>query len=302
MHSDRGALLAMAGGASLISLTGILVRLADVPPTVAGFWRMAFGGLMLGALLLVTRRLRAMPASAWAFCLWPAFAFAADLWLWHRSIHAIGPGLATLLANTQVFFMVVAGVLFFGERLHARFVTGLVLAFGGLALILGDGWLALSEDSRAGVWLGLATGIAYAAYNLGLKRAQREAPLAAEPVLMVSSLQCAALLGLAAWAEGASFAIPDGRTLIVLLAMGLIGQCLGWVLIGRALPRLPVATVGLLLLLQPLLAFIIDVALFERPTAPHEWVGVALCLSGIFLAGLRPNTQAPQGAELTSQT
>src|SRR3546814_9021646 len=31
--------------------------------------------------------------------------FAADLWLWHRSILLVGPGLATLLGNAQVFFM-----------------------------------------------------------------------------------------------------------------------------------------------------------------------------------------------------
>jgi drug/metabolite transporter (DMT)-like permease len=301
MSADRGALLAMAGGASLISLTGVLVRYANVPPTVAGFWRMAFGGVMLALVLAAMRRWNHVPARAWLFCLWPAFAFAADLWLWHRSIHAIGPGLATLLANTQVFFMVAAGVLFFGERLHARFAIGVGLAFGGLVLILGDGWFALSEASRAGVWLGLATGIAYAAYNLGLKRSQREAPLAAEPVLVVSTLQCAVLLGLAGVAEGVSFAIPDARSLAALLALGLIGQCLGWVLIGRALPKLRVATVGLLLLLQPLLAFIFDVLLFSRPTALHEWMGVALTLAGIFIAGQKAAPR-DQGAAATSQT
>ncbi len=301
MSTDRRALLAMAGGASLISLTGVLVRLADVPPTVAGMYRMLFGGAMLGLALVLLRRWRALPLRAWAFCLWPAAAFAADLWLWHRSIHAIGPGLATLLANTQVFFMVAAGVLLFGERLHARFFAGVGLAFAGLVLILGDGWSALSAEARGGVWLGLATGLAYATYNLGLKRAQREAdPRAAEPVLVVSTLQCGAMLALAAAAEGVSFAIPDLRTLAVLLALGLIGQCLGWVLIGRALPRLRVATVGLLLLLQPLLAFLFDVFVFGRPTAVHEWVGVGLTLAGIFLAGLRPSPS--QGATSTAQT
>ena len=299
--NDRGALLAMAGGASLISLTGVLVRYADVPPTVAAFWRMAFGGAMLALVLLALRRWRHVPPRAWLFCLWPALAFAADLWLWHRSIHAIGPGLATLLANTQVFFMVAAGVLFFGERLHVRFALGVALAFGGLVLILGDGWSALAAESKIGVWLGLATGVAYAAYNLGLKRAQREAVQAAEPILVVSTLQCAVLLGLAALAEGVPFAIPDARSLAALLALGLIGQCLGWVLIGRALPRLRVATVGLLLLLQPLLAFVLDVLLFARPTAAHEWFGVALTLAGIFLAGSRPPPTA-QGATATSQT
>jgi len=292
MRAERGALLALAGGASLISLTGVLVRYADVPPTVAGFWRMAFGGAMLAVLLVALRRWRSIPARAWLFCLWPALAFAADLWFWHRSIHAIGPGLATLLANTQVFFMVAAGVVFFGERLQPRFAAGVALAFGGLVLILGDGWAALSAESRVGVWFGLATGIAYAVYNLGLKRAQREAPLALEPVLVVSTLQCAVILGLAGLAEGVSFAIPDARSLAALLALGLVGQCLGWVLIGRALPRLRVATVGLLMLLQPLLAFILDVLLFARPTAAPEWIGLALALAGIFIAGLTPGVSA----------
>ncbi len=300
MSSDRGALMAMAAGASLISLTGVLVRFAHVPPTIAGFWRMTFGGIALGVVLFLMRRWQPLPARAWLFCLWPAVAFAADLWIWHRSIHSIGPGLATLLANTQVFFMVAAGVLLFGERLHARFAAGVLLAFAGLVLILGDGWAALSAEYRGGVWLGLATGVAYAAYNLGLKRAQSVAlPVRAEPVLVVSTLQCGLLLGLAGLIEGVSFAIPDLQSLLALLALGVIGQCLGWVLIGRALPRLRVATVGLLLLLQPLLAFILDVLLFQRVTAGHEWLGVGMTLAGIFLAGLK--SAAPQGA-VTSQT
>jgi drug/metabolite transporter (DMT)-like permease len=124
--------------------------------------------------------------------------------------------------------------------------------------------------------------------------------MAAEPILVVSTLQCAVILGLAAWVEGVSFAIPDTRSLVALLALGLIGQCLGWVLIGRALPRISVASVGLLLLLQPLLAFVFDVLLFSRPTATHEWVGVAMSLAGIFVAGLKPAT--PQGSAATSQT
>jgi len=289
MSVDRGAVAAMTAGACLIGLTGVLVRFADVPPTVAGFYRMLFGGLMLGALLLAFRRWRRLSPRAFWFCLWPAAAFAVDLWLWHRSINAIGPGLATLLANTQVFFMVAAGVLLFRERLHLRFGVGVALAFAGLVLILGDGWAALSAEARGGVWLGLATGVAYATYNLGLKRTQLEAGLGhAEPVLVVSTLQCAVMLALAAAAEGVSFAIPDARSLSALLALGLIGQCLGWVLIGRALPRLRVATVGLLLLLQPLVAFMFDVLLFDRATAVHEWVGVGVTLAGIFLAGLRP--------------
>ncbi|CAO0819763.1 hypothetical protein DFAR_1110033 [Desulfarculales bacterium] len=43
--------------------------------------------------------------------------FALELTFWHRSIHLLGSGLATILAEFQVFFLAGFGALFFGERL-----------------------------------------------------------------------------------------------------------------------------------------------------------------------------------------
>jgi len=73
---------------------------------------------------------------------------------------------------------------------------------------------------------------------------------------------------------------------------------LGWTLIVRAIPFLPVSLVGLLLLLQPSLSFVLDVVLFQRPTSGPDWVGVAISLAGIYLGSTRtasaPATQAPR--------
>ncbi len=299
-HASRGALLRMLAGAALIGTNGLMVRYAQTPPTVSAFWRMLFGGLMLGLALAAVGRLRAMPRRVWLWSLVPAAAFAADLWLWHRSILLVGPGLATLLANAQVFFMALAGVLLYRERLGPRFVGGIMLAFVGLWLLLGDGWSTLPAEYRWGVWLGLGTGLCYAAYNLGLKRAQheaRESDAVSAPVvqvLAVASLASAALLGLAGWAEGAAFAIPSWRSLLILLALALVGHCLSWVLISRAMPHLRVAVIGLLLLLQPIVAFLLDVWLLDRATAPREWLGLVVSLAGIFLAGLKGRSRLPE--------
>ena len=54
--------------------------------------------------------------------------FAADLVAWHYAIQMVGAGLATVLGNTQVVFVAIAAWLFFGERLTARLVGGLVIA------------------------------------------------------------------------------------------------------------------------------------------------------------------------------
>lgn len=301
---QRNALLWMSMGAVIIGSNGLLVRVAGVAPTVSAFWRMLLAGVLLSLFVLATGRWRALRGRTWLWCLLPAVAFAADLWLWHRSILLVGPGLATLLANAQVFFMALAGVLLFGERLGPRFLGGLVLAFFGLWLMLGGGWSALPADYRWGVWLGLATGLCYAVYNIGLRRAQHVAHLGrdgepagtapVEQVLAIAAFGSAACLGLAVAAEGASFAIPSWQSLLVLLALAGFGHCLSWVLISRAMPHLRVAVIGLMLLLQPVVAFVLDVWLLERLTMPREWLGLACSLAGIFLASLKGRERLPE--------
>jgi drug/metabolite transporter (DMT)-like permease len=53
------------------------------------------------------------------------------------------------------------------------------------------------------------------------------------------------------------------------------------------MPQLPASLVGLLLLLQPVLSFLLDVILFGRPTAASDWIGLVLSLVGIFIASSR---------------
>jgi drug/metabolite transporter (DMT)-like permease len=289
----RGALLRMVVGATLISTTSIFVRWAHVAPTVSAFYRMAFGGAMLAAFIAVQRQWRGVGWRDAMWVLFPAFAMAVDLIMWHRSILLIGPGLATLIGNFQVFLMALAGVVFYHERLGWRFAAGVGLAMYGLWLIVGQNWQGLGADYRYGVWLGLLTGIAYAAYMLSLRQAQlRRAALTPQRALCLMSLACGAMLALAVVVEGESFVIPDVQSWSALLSLALVGQVIGWVLIARAMPLLPASTVGLLLLLQPGLSFVLDVLLFARLTAPRDWIGLVLSLVGIFVASQRSRKAA----------
>jgi len=287
-QAPRGAMLRMAAGAALISTTSIFVHWAHVPPTVSAFYRMFFGGLMLVALLLVRRQLRRIE---WADLLWlllPALAFCADLMIWHRSIRDIGPGLATLVANFQVFIMAIAGVVFYRERLHWRFVVGVAMALFGLWLLVGVGWDSFTPQFRIGVYFGLLTGVAYAVYLLSLRQAQlHRTTLDPMRALCISSLLTAAMLALATLIENDSFTIPDTQSWAALIGLAFFGQVLGWLLIARAMPQLPASLVGLLLLLQPALSFVLDVILFSRQTSTLDWIGLGLSLLGIFVGSMR---------------
>ena len=103
-------------GATLISLSPIWVKLVSVSPTASGFYRVVIGGGALALYLLVTRRRLGFSRRSIAILTLSAVFLAMDLWFWHRSIGYVGPGLATLLGNFQVFFMMIAGAVLLHQR------------------------------------------------------------------------------------------------------------------------------------------------------------------------------------------
>ena len=303
--APRAALWQMIAGAALISTTSIFVKLAQVGPTVSAFYRMALGGGMLLIGLIALGQWQRLRLSDIGWLLVPGVAFAVDLMLWHRSILYIGPGLATLLGNFQVFLMALAGFVIYRERLGWAFLVGVALAFVGLYLLVGLDWSQVGPQYRRGVIFGIVTGVAYAVYMLSTRHAQRggHVRLAPAQLLCVSSLLSAVVLAAALGIEGDSFALPDTRAWWSLFGLAVFGQVFGWVLLTRAMPQLPASLIGLLLLLQPALSFVFDVVLFARPTHAADWIGVALSLAGIFIGSYRrPVPAAEPIAESRSET
>lgn len=290
----RAALLVLAG-AIMLSFAGIFARLSAVPPTTSAFYRMAFGALAFALLLLLRPRLRAGWRNNWSGSALIGLLFAADLWVWHRAIEHIGPGLATLLANFQVFVLATIGVVVLRERVGWRFAAGLGLAMAGLWLLFGSDWANLPPNHRLGVLLGLTAAIAYSLYLLSLRGLQiRHAHIRPEARLLQCTLFCALFLGTANLLEGQSFVIPDGYSLLWLGLLGLVCQMLGWLVITRGLPLLPAALVGLLLLLQPASAVVWDALIFGLRLNLQEMGGLLLALCGIYLGMRASRRRAPK--------
>jgi drug/metabolite transporter (DMT)-like permease len=274
-------------GAFLISFSPVFVRLVSVSPTASAFYRTLFGGIAL-VLYLVVHRRGPPPRRIWIALGCAAIFFALDLWFWHRSILLIGPGLATLMANLQVFFMIAAGVLLFRERPSWLQIAAAPLALIGLALILGTDWSALEASFRMGVLLGLLTAMSYAGYLLSMRRARAGAadPLPVIEVATVSIL-VTILLGVAMFAEGGSLTIPTLGDFGWLLAYGVLVHAFGLMLIASSLTDVTAAEVGVALLLQPALSLLWDALLFQRAFGVVEVLGLALTLTAIYLGSQR---------------
>lgn len=275
-------------GALMISFSAVFVKLVTISPTASAFYRMLFGGLILLGVLLWRRERPRLNTTAVSMVFLAGAFFAGDLAFWHRSILHVGPGIATLLANFQVFILALTGVLIFREKLTRAQIAAIPLAVLGLALLVGSDWAHLPESYRIGVGLGLLTACCYAAYILSLRRLREEAASnSAFAAITLISLTTALLLGLLMLAEHNSFVIPDWRNAGWLIAYGVFGQVLGWVLISNGIHRVRASQVGLILLLQPLFAFIWDCAFFGRRFNVIEISGAALALGAIYLGSLK---------------
>ncbi len=292
-RSEPAAPPLMIFGATLISFSGVFVKLADVSPTISGFYRVLIGGLLLLAIAVYRRERIWIGAADFPLMLFCGLFFASDLFFWHRSIEYVGPGLATILANFQVFFLAAVGALFLGEVLSPRLLAAAPLAVFGLFLIFGTQWESLASAYKLGVLFGFCAAAVYSAFTLSLRALQtRVEALSPTATLASVSLVTAVCLAASGAAEGQSFAIVNLKTLFSLLALGIVSQVLGWVVIATALPRLRASLAGLLLLLQPLLAFVWDVLIFHRPATPVNLVGVALALGAIYMGSTGRHSKA----------
>ncbi len=277
-------LLQLLAGALLISFSSIMVRVAHVGPTAAGFYRVSFGGAALLAVLLLRRQKLFYGWRPLLGSLAAGFFFFMDLAFWHHSIVYVGPGLATILANFQVFFLSGVAVLFLGERLTLKLVLAVVLSIIGLVMVVGPDWNLLGPDYRLGIWLGIITAMCYTAYLLSLRRvgqmSPKQPPLATMALVSVIS---ALFMVPEVMRQGESWAIPDLQTWSAMLGLGLGCHALGWVLISTGLPKFPASKAALILLLQPTCAFIWDLIFFARPTGLMGGLGAALTLGAIYL-------------------
>ena len=279
-------------GAALISLSAVWVRLVDVPATTSGFYRVLFGSIALGLYLLLSRKRLHFSKRIWQILMLAAVFFALDLWFWHRSIIFIGPGLATLLANFQVFILMLAGVLVLRQRPTALQIVAVPLALFGLALIVGLDWQQLPPNYRMGIVYGLLTALVYAAYLLTMRFARKDVA-SGMPTreIAVVSFAAAIMLGVSAIAEGQSLVIPTLTDAGWLLAYGVLSHSLGYILIVSSLPQVSTTEAGLALLLQPTLSFVWDVLLFARPMGPAELGGAAIALVAIYLGSRQSSKQ-----------
>lgn len=280
------ALVALFVGASAIGLAPIFVRLSLVGPVATGFWRVLLSAPVF--LLLMDRKLLGTEAAQFtpkwkvlAITL-PGIFFGIDMALWNTSVNTTSVANATLLTNISPIFVAVVSWFMFGERFTGTFIIGMIGAFAGCLLLMGNS-LKFEPAHLPGDIIGAVSGIFYGSYvfSLSLMRKRFSAP----HIMFYTSVASSPLLAVWAWASGQSLLPHENLTYAwgVLFALALISHVGGQGLIAYALAHLPVTFSSVGLLLQPVVAALAAIVVFHETLGPLQLAGGLVVLAGVFL-------------------
>ena len=289
--SPRAFAILMVGNVAL-AFGPWMVRLSDVGPSAAGFWRLA----LALPFLLVLAKAMGQPAhwpnlSATLVIAVAAFFFAADLAAWHAGIHLTKLGNATLFGNVASFAFAAWG-LWLARKLPSALQGGaLLLAAAGSALLMA-GSAELSPRYLRGDLLTLLAGLLYAGYLIAVERVR--GALQPLPVLILASAFGAAMLLPFAAATGETI-WPEQWTPLILLALG--SQVVGQGCLVYALGQVPPLVVGLALLTQPAVSAAIGWIAYGEVMTSLDFlgalaIGVALVLVRLQGSGSGPKSVA----------
>jgi drug/metabolite transporter (DMT)-like permease len=287
--STNRAVLELTAGGLMLSLSALAVAFAHIGAGGAGFYRMLFASVLFYLLL----KLRKSPAKlqnskARLYTALAGVFLAVDLILWHQSIYIVGPGIGSILTNCQVFFMTLLGLYLLKEKPSIYFVISITLAFVGLYMLL------LPEMTTTvgikGVVYGVLSGLAYAICVYFLKINTTLPEGGGDKIAQMLNLSVWAALVLLGYAvaNGESLVIADQQTLFMLIIYGVLVQFVGWLLVNRSIGSISLGLAGLILLLEPVITYFIDVAFLNKASSALQISGALLTIFAVYIGSIKP--------------
>jgi drug/metabolite transporter (DMT)-like permease len=277
----------LLGGACVIGLAPILVRLTQAGPAATGFWRLV---LSLPLLAILASRSSGGIGPPFRLGLLAGLAFALDLGFWHYGIANTSVGKATVLTNLTPVAVTAIAWIVLRQRPAAMFLAAVALAVTGASIMaLTKGAGSVGPNPALGDALSLATAVWYALYFLAVSAARKNA--AATRIMFWSSLTGVPLLLSAAVLLGEPLFPSAAAGWAACVALGLV-HVAGQGSIAWALGRLPPATASVTVLVQPVVATVLGWLLFNELLSLPQAVGAAVALTGVILAQTASRSRA----------
>jgi drug/metabolite transporter (DMT)-like permease len=236
--------------------------------------------VLLPTFLLPDRRQK-LSMRSYAIIAIGGFFFALDLAFYNTSILKTNAANATLLGNNTPIVVGLLTWLVFRRKPSLSFWIGLTLAILGSALIVSAD-LAKHVKFGLGDIMALAAAACFAVYLMATEEIR--AHTTTLEFLRLAILSSTIFMFLITLALRVPLGIPDRRTFLALLGLGLISQLGGYLALTYALGHLPATVTSVSLLSQGPLTALLAALLLGEPLTIYQIAGGSLVLVGIGLA------------------
>ena len=283
---DRGdwailGILALIWGGAFVFI-GVAVRHVD--PLTYVWLRLTIAAAAMWIFLKVSGQSLGLPRKVWGSILLLALlnnALPFTLFGWGQT--HIASGLAAILnATTPIWGVIVAHVLTHDERMTPRKVAGVLLGFGGVAVMIGPTLLAnIGTDALAQ----LACITASLLYALAAVWARRFKRMGLSPMSVTTGQLTAGaammlpmmLLFGQPWTQPFPPLVAWGA----IVALALFCTAFGYVLYFRLIDSAGATNALLVTLLVPPVAILLGAVLLGESLAPQDFAGLALIALGL---------------------
>ena len=273
---------ALAVGLVAFGAAPILIRLAgDAPALALAAWRTVFTVALVApvAALRASAEIRALPRRDLGLMAVAGVFLGLHFMTWIASVQLTSVASASVLVTLSPVFIAVLGAIFLRERPDRRTAIAIAAAVGGAALIGGsESGVGSYPNPVLGNALALLAAALVSVYLLiGRAIRQRTSFLAYfAPLNAVAAVTCVAVCV----ALGVPLGLPL-PALAVAFALGVGPGLLGHGSFNVSLRYLTAAFLGLLTLVEPVLASAVAFGWFGERPAPLAFLGMAIVLAAI---------------------
>lgn len=205
-----------------------------------------------------------------------ALALIFNWLLLFNAYRYVSISLATVVYNTQPFFLLLAASLFLGSKIGLSKLPWFVSAFIGLILIVDLSANDFVGDQQIiGFAMALGAAVFYAINTLLTKKLADVRPEVT--ALMNTLVGILVLLPFVNFAAVPQTALPWGYLII----LGVVHTCLMYILMYSAYQKLSVPIIAMLAFLYPGIAILVDLLVYGQSLSLYQWLGITLILFSV---------------------
>jgi drug/metabolite transporter (DMT)-like permease len=258
--------------------------LVEWPPLSSRGWTGIAGGALLAVLAILRGESLRVPAGQWPRLLLSAFLNVTTwMTLMGLALLWLPASEAAVMAYTMPVWASLLAWLILGERMSRLRIVALVMAFAGIAALLGGNGFDASLAKLPGIAMVLTGAFAFALGTIAAKRLPVAMPVIASSALQIG-IGCVpvALAGLVF--EHPDLAVLSTLGWALMAYMTVVQFCIAYVCWFAALERLPASVAAIGTMAVPVIGVVAAALALHEPLGPGQIAALLFTLAGVALA------------------